>query len=112
MALKFEELVNKVMKDPKFRAALEADPAKARRMGLNGQQYLKDNFSRDKLNLPVTVDAQTPELGLHRLVHDAPLSAETKRPVTVPARSLPVGVLATDSTRSSRPALCTAHLAP
>jgi hypothetical protein len=29
MALKFEELVNKVMKDAKFRAALESDPAKA-----------------------------------------------------------------------------------
>jgi hypothetical protein len=29
MALKFEELVNKVMKDANFRAALESDPAKA-----------------------------------------------------------------------------------
>lgn len=29
MAMKFEDLVNRVMKDAKFRAALEADPAKA-----------------------------------------------------------------------------------
>jgi hypothetical protein len=29
MALKFEDLVTRVMKDAKFRAALEADPAKA-----------------------------------------------------------------------------------
>jgi hypothetical protein len=29
MALKFEDLVTRVLKDAKFRAALEADPAKA-----------------------------------------------------------------------------------
>jgi hypothetical protein len=29
MAMKFEDLLTRVMKDAKFRAALEADPAKA-----------------------------------------------------------------------------------
>jgi hypothetical protein len=32
-----------------------------------------DDFSRDKLNQPVTVEVETPQEGRHELAHDSPL---------------------------------------